>query len=52
MLARALNTICGVDEKLAESSAIDVLLKEKRVLGRQKNLLNRRMLRNGWMNTE
>jgi acetyl-CoA synthetase len=31
MSAGALKKICGVDEKLAESSAIDVLLKEKRV---------------------
>ena len=31
MSARALKKICGVEEKLAESSAIDVLLKEKRV---------------------
>ena len=31
MSARALKKICGVGEKLAESSAIDVLLKEKRI---------------------
>ena len=48
MLARALNTICGVDEKLAESSAIDVLLKEKRVFRPSKEFVEQTNVKK-WM---